>query len=192
MKSTFTLFNDQNSSGDWKDLNWAGRIKEYSGNYLYINDANFASGKANLYVKEKADIKLESKGNTIEQTLKINYEDPKGYNDQLNRNYRDALRIYVPKGSVMISTSGSVNNKVDTYEEFNKTVFDTFMFTYAQNKSEFTITYRLPGNYKKGDTVKLLLQKQPGVESIEYKIDAFGKKLDTVNLRTDRELEIKI
>src|SRR5205823_6626239 len=40
------LFDPQAQSAIEK-LNWAGRIKEYDGDYLYVNDANFASGKAN-------------------------------------------------------------------------------------------------------------------------------------------------
>lgn len=188
---------DEKSQMAIEKFNWAGRIKEYDGDYLHINDSNFASGKANAYIKHKYDIKMELKDGQIYKTVKVFTEDPQGYHDVLNRNYRNAMRIYVPKGSVLVSAELAANGanakqaNVDTYEEFNKTVFESFIQTNAKNKSEFTITYKLPGNYKKGDEYKVMIQKQPGIDGWEYNLDMFGKK-ENFKLTQDREIKAKI
>lgn len=182
---------DPNAQAAIEKLNWAGRVKEYDGDYLYVNDANFASGKANLYTNEDIDQKVEEKNGKLLKTVVIHYQNTHGYHDVLNANYRDALRLYVPKGSKVISSSGSASGKVDTYEEFNKTVFETFMFTRANGKSTFTITYELPSEINKGSEYKLLLQKQPGVGSIPVKVKILGKDIPEFDLKQDREIVIK-
>lgn len=183
---------DEKSQKAIEKFNWAGRIKEYDGDYFHANDANFASGKANLYIKERFEhkVELDNEGNIVRE-VKVFIEDPQGYNDVLNRNYRNALRIYVPKGSKLLHSEGSTN-KVTTAEEFGKTVFEAFILTRAKGKSTFTIKYKLPNTIKKSDEYKLMLQKQPGTNGWEHKIDAFGKNLDPVILKQDREVKAKI
>lgn len=183
---------DEKSQQAIEKFNWAGRIKDYDGDYFYADDANFASGKANLYIKEHFDHKVEfDKDGSVTHDVVMNIEDTGSYNDVLNRNYRNALRLYVPKGSQLLNSQGSTN-QVTTSEEFGKTVFEAFILTRAKGKSTFTIKYKLPIQFKKGGDYRLMLQKQPGTDGWEHKINAFGKNLDPVTLKQDQEVKSKI
>ena len=49
-KHFLMYFKDAAEQGWAEDMNWAGRIQEFEGDYLQVNEANFAGAKANLYV----------------------------------------------------------------------------------------------------------------------------------------------
>lgn len=191
-KHILVFLYDEKSQQAIEKFNWAGRVKEYDGDYFYANDANFASGKANLYVKENFEHKVEfDKDGNVVRTVVVHIEDQKGFNDVLNRNYRNALRLYVPKGSELLASEGSTN-KVTVSEEFGKTVFEAFILTRAKGKSTFTITYKIPNKFKNGEEYRLMLQKQPGTDGWEHKFELFGKKIDPVVLKQDQEIKQKI
>ena len=70
----FYIYNKDAQAGV-EALNAAGRIKNFDGDYLHINEANFGGAKSNLFVKESVsqDYEIKSDG-TIEKTITINYK----------------------------------------------------------------------------------------------------------------------
>ena len=95
--------------------------------------------------------------------------------------------------STLISSEGTVNN-VMTYDDnnFQKTVFEAFVFTRAKGKTTYTISYKTPIKLQDGDEYKLLIQKQPGTDGWEYKVNLFGDEQKPFNLIQDRILTKKI
>ncbi|OGD87961.1 hypothetical protein A2870_02625 [Candidatus Curtissbacteria bacterium RIFCSPHIGHO2_01_FULL_41_11] len=196
-KHLLLYFHDSNAQAAAERINFAGRVASYDGDYLYINETNFAGAKSNLYVQEKVKqtVKKGKDGN-LEKVLTLEYKYPHKMDDcSLERKgglclagiYRDWLRIYVPKGSKITKTSGL---ELKESEDLEKTLFDGFFELRPEGSLKIEINYTVP--VKAEGTYKLLIQKQPGVEGHTYEIDAFGHKERAFPLTTDKELIVKI
>jgi len=194
----FYLYNKDAQSGV-EALNASGRIKQFEGDYLHINQANFGGAKANLFVKEsvKTSFDIANEG-TIKKTITINYKNPYPPSDCnlergnlcLNAVLRDWIRIYTPVGSVLIDSTGS-EVKLNTYEELGKTVFEGFLTVRPKGVATFTISYTLPFKVN-SDTLPVFIQKQPGTNDNEYTIVVNGKEKEKFPLLTDKEIKIKL
>ncbi|MBI4096903.1 MAG: DUF4012 domain-containing protein, partial [Candidatus Levybacteria bacterium] len=191
---------DREAQQGLESLNAAGRIVSFNGDYLHINQANFAGGKANLFVKETVEDKYEVKGDgTIQKTVTINYVNnhkPSDCNLErgglcLNAEMRDWFRVYVPKGSKLVDSKGSIV-KVTTSEDLGKTVFEGFLTVRPLGKSTLTLTYTLPFKLERGSSLPALIQKQPGTGGNMYSVFVNGRKVDEFELFSDKELKLKI
>lgn len=199
-KHALAYFHDDKAQAAMEKVNFAGRIKDAGGDYLHINDANFAGAKVNLYLQQTVNQKIEiSSDGTIAKTVTIIYKNPRrGDNCELERTegiclsgfYRDWVRVYVPKGSKLVESKGSLNDTV-VGEDFGKTVFEGFVAFYPQHSAQVTFKYILPFKYSKGDYA-MLIQKQPGTEGRNYQIEIKGKKQKPFVLDTDKDLKLKI
>lgn len=171
-------------------LNWTGEIKNFDGDYLHINDANFAGGKSNLYVEQKVtqEINIQKDG-TAKKKITVEYKNDQPFGVWLNGINRDYVRFYVPKGSKLLSSRGS-EDQVNTIEDLDKTVFEAFIQVRPQNSRKLEIEYSLP--YKPSGQYKLLIQKQPGAKDFQYKIKLNGKSAADFNLQQDRELQFSL
>ncbi|MEK7061412.1 MAG: DUF4012 domain-containing protein, partial [Patescibacteria group bacterium] len=140
----------------------AGTIKQASGDYLHINDANLGGRKSNLYVTNEISQEYSTaKDGYIEKTLTLTYKNPMKQDGWLNSVLPNWVRIYVPKGSTLISFDG-VEDKAEPYEDLGKTVFAGYFKLRPEGVSKLTIKYKLPIKAKSGE-VNLLIQKQPGL-----------------------------
>lgn len=190
---------DKSAQQGIEAINAAGRIKPFDGDYLHINEANFGGAKSNLYVSENVSQNIQTDSNgTITKTVTINYKNPFPPSDCslatgglcLNAVFRDWIRVYVPKGSELISSKGS-EVKVSSYEDLGKTVFDSFLTVRPLGIATYTLTYRLPFKVK-GSTLPLLIQKQPGTDANAYTILINGTKVTEFGLTTDKEINLKL
>jgi len=182
-------------------LNAGGRIKDYEGDYLHINDCNFAGAKSNMFIKVNVsqEIKIENNGEIV-KTVTIDYKNPAPPSNCnleagelcLNGLYRDWVRVYVPKGSELLEVKGS-EVETGTYEELGKTVFEAFYGDKAplrpQGKAQLVFKYKLP--FKAGKDYRLLIQKQPGTYGYEYEVKINGQQ-QTFELKTDKELKFSL
>ena len=169
--------------------NFAGRIVDFDGDYLHVNDANFAGRKANWYIVEKVNKSVERQGDKLISTVEINYENTGDYNSDFNTGYRDYVRVYVPKGSKLLGSDGSLNG-TEQIEELGKTVFASYMAVDPKKTAKLVLKYELPSGLLKDGTYHLLVQKQPGTGNFLYEVKA-GKKTEKVELITDKEVNLK-
>lgn len=182
-------------------LNAGGRIRDYNGDYLHINDCNFAGAKSNMFIKVNVNQEIEvGKEGEIIKTLTIEYKNPAPPSNCnleagelcLNGLYRDWVRVYVPKGSTLIEVSGS-EVEANTYEELGKTVFEAFYGDKAPlrplGKAQLVFKYKLP--FKAGKDYRILIQKQPGTEGYEYHLRLGGREESFV-LNSDKELQFSL
>lgn len=175
-------------------LNAGGKIQAFDGDYLHINDTNFGGAKSNLYVQEGVtdDYAVAGDG-TVTKTVTINYKNPYPPSDCnlehgnlcLNATFRDWLRIYVPKGSKLVSYKGS-QVKMTASDELGKTVFEGFLTVDPLGSTTFTISYTLPFKLASGSPLPVLIQKQPGTYSNAYTISRNGGTLQQFNLTSDK------
>src|SRR3989304_9221153 len=180
-------------------LGWAGNIKAFDGDYLHINDINFSGAKTNMFIKQnlRIDYKVGSDG-SIEKTITIDYRNPEKHSDCnlergglcLNAIHRDVQRVYVPRGSTLVSSKG-YQVKVETKEDLGKTYFEGFFTVNPLGKATITYTYKLPFKIE-GSNLPVLIQKQPGVEVLPTEVYVNGKRVEKLDLRGDKILNLKV
>lgn len=167
----------------------AGRIRDYEGDYLHINDANLGGRKSNLYVQQEVEQNIAvANDGSVEKTLTITYKNPEKQDGWLNSVLPNWVRVYVPKGSTLIASEG-LEQKAEPYEEFGKTVFAGFFQLRPEGVSKVTFKYKLP--FKVVKDYKLLIQKQPGTDNPLYGIK-LGKQTEELYLKTDKEFRLRI
>jgi hypothetical protein len=167
----------------------AGRVRDYQEDYLFVNDANLGGRKSNLYVTtEVSQDYTTGKDGYIEKTVTLTYKNPQAQDGWLNSVLPNWTRVYVPKGSQLISMDG-FEQKRQPYEEYGKTVFAGGFKLRPLGVAKITIKYKLP--IKAQGSVSLLVQKQPGTDKPLYSIHSKSQKED-VYLLTDKEFKISL
>jgi len=196
----FDLFDGPSQQG-MEALNAAGQILPFNGDYLHINDTNFSGAKVNIFLQEAVanDYSVANDG-TITKKVTITYKNPFPASDCslkdgglcLNAEYRDWLRVYVPKGSQLVSDSGS-QTKLVTYDDLGKTVFEGFVTVQTNGGlSTFTVTYTLPFKAPSNNQLPLMIQKQPGATSNPYTVTVSGNTVDQFTLSTDKTTKVQL
>lgn len=191
-KHLLFYFINPEAQGLAEKYNLAGRINDFEGDYLHVNDANLGGRKANMYMKEDVtkELKILGGGKEVISTVTVDYENTGSYNADWNTGYRDYVRVYVPKGSELVSSSGSLET-VTSGDDLGRTYFDAYMAVNPLQKAKLTLTYRLPeGLVKNGQPYQLLIQKQPGTDGQNYTVSV-GNKKESFVLEADRIVEIK-
>lgn len=178
-------------------LKAAGKIEDFDGDYFHLNEANFSGAKANLFLDQTVEQSYSVKNGVISKKVVVNYKnihEPSDCNLErgglcLNAEYRDWFRVYVPKGSKLVSSEGS-QVKMTTSEDLGKTVFEGFLTVRPLGKATLTFTYTLPFKVEDG-ALPLLIQKQPGTDAPGYTIKVNGRTVEKFPLLTDKEFELK-
>lgn len=188
-KHVLFFVHDAKAQAGAESFGIAGRIDSFDGDYLHINDANLGGRKSNLYVQQEVSQEISvAKDGTIEKEMTITYKNPEKYDGWLNSVLPNWVRIYVPKGSELISLEG-LEDKEEPYEELDKTVFAGYFELRPQGVAKVTVKYKLP--YKAIDEYRLFVQKQPGTDIPLYTIKV-GKQEEELFLRTDKEFKFDL
>ncbi len=190
-KHVMMYFIDPKIQSSVESFNLAGRVRESAGDYLYVVASNMAGAKSNMYLKTDVEDKITvNSDGTANHELTVNYNNPQKHDGWLNGVNRNWFRVYVPKGSELIDSSGSEVN-IDTYEEFGKTVYSGFITVRPSGGiARFTLSYKTP-SISKNNNYLLLIQKQPGTGNDPYIITLNGKEED-FELSGDKEFSRKI
>jgi len=171
------------------DFGIGGKIIDYQGDYLHINDSNLGGRKSNLYVTQEVNQEISiAKDGVIEKTLTITYKNPEKYDGWLNSVLPNWVRVYVPAGSQLVDVSG-LEKQYETHEDLGKTVFSGYFQLRPEGISKITFVYRLP--FKAIGDVKILIQKQPGTDKPLYSITT-KKTEEEFFLNEDKEIRVKI
>jgi hypothetical protein len=184
----FYLFNEDAQKAV-EGFGIAGRIENYDGDYLHINDSNLGGRKSNLYVKQEVSQEYSlSKDGKIQKTITITYKNPEKHDGWLNSVLPNWVRVYVPKGSTLVDVEG-LEKQYDTSEELDKTVFSGYFKLRPEGVSKVSFTYILP--FASKSEFKLLVQKQPGTDAPLYTLIT-NKDEQEFLLNMDKELRIKL
>lgn len=173
-----------------ENLNWAGRIKDYEGDYFHLNEANFGGAKANLYVTRTVKQVVKKEGGSWVKTVTVDFRNPEPHDGWLNGPYRSYIRVLAPKGSELISVEGGqleVPQKSYFDDIIGKQVFAAFNITKPEDSSQLVFKYKLPDSVVRDGVYRLLVQKQPGLNGPEYTVTVRGKSKQ-FTLNTDEEL----
>jgi hypothetical protein len=190
-KHILVYFTDPSTQKSLEQLNFAGRIRDYKGDYLHINNVNFAGAKSNMFISEA----VESKTNGENREVTITFRNPYPASDCnlergglcLNAILRNWIRFYVPQGSKLVKFDGS-SKKVQTYDELGKTVFEGFLEVPTQGQAKVTVKYTLPSSVDTRN-YSIMVQKQPGVEEQKLKVTNNNRTLFDGVLTTDKVIK---
>jgi hypothetical protein len=188
-KHVLFYINDEKVQKAIEEFGIGGTLADYGGDYLFINDANLGGRKSNLYVTQEVlqEVNVGEDG-IVEKTLTITYKNPEKHDGWLNSVLPNWVRVYVPKGSELISTQGLEDEK-EPYEDLGKTVYAGFFELRPQGVAKIVIKYRLP--FKVQDIYSIYIQKQPGKDYSLYSFDVNQDK-EEMFVRTDKEFTFRI
>jgi hypothetical protein len=107
-KDILLYFKDNDLEAMMEELGWSGSMKQTNGDYLMAVDTNLGGGKTDGVIDETIDVDVHvAADGTVENTVtmtKVHH----GMKSELFRgaNNVDYLRLYVPKGSTLLSGTG--------------------------------------------------------------------------------------
>ncbi|CAN5355055.1 hypothetical protein BH10PAT1_BH10PAT1_5010 [soil metagenome] len=182
---------DKNAQAGVESFNIAGSVAENPAgtDYLFVNDANLGGRKSNLYVTSEVEqnVSIAIDG-SVTKTVTLTYKNSQGGDGWLNSVLPSWLRIYVPKGSTLVSVDG-LDDKQAAYEDLGKTVFAGSYSLRPLGVSKITVKYKLP--FKVKNEYDLFIQKQAGVDSVMETIKV-GRQTQNAILKADQEFRFKI
>ena len=189
----------------FRELGYTGTFiptKNKSDDYLFVNHSNLGGGKRDRIIERETSKKVYEENGVIKSTVKIKVVNPKSpswWQSSWLYTYRDYVRVYVPKGSKLLSVTSSDGQdvgiseqnedalKLEHEEKHNLEFFEVF-FTVAENDTiEVTFDYELP-DYINLQDYKLLIQKQSGVSNDDVKLD-INNVTKNIILNADTYLE---
>lgn len=168
------FFKDENLQKEIENINWGGRVKDFDGDYLMAVDANMLSLKSDYCIKRRMDYSVDLSADTPQAVLNIVYSHTCRAKDWMTSDYRDWLRVYVPRDSFLEEASGQTGD-AQYSDELGKKVFGMRVDVSVGESKTITLKYHLPESIKNND-YHLLVQKQSG--SGEVPINISVKKPD--------------
>ncbi len=157
---------------------WSGRAKGASGDYLWVIDTNLAALKTDGVMDKEIHYSVDATDPAGPiATVRLRYTNTNRAITWRYTRYRSYTRVYVPEGSVLLSSSAT---RPDVFRELGKTVFGAFWVVEPGRTGELTFRYRLPSSVPAllmTGTYPLTVQKQPGSKARLTLDLSFGKKL---------------
>jgi len=83
-KHVLLYLNDEKAQTGVEAFGIAGKIEDFDGDYLHINDANLGGRKSNLYVTQEVEQEYQIQKGEIVKTVTITYKNPEKYDGWLN------------------------------------------------------------------------------------------------------------
>lgn len=190
----FYLFDEKEQQAA-EMANFAGRIVDFEGDYLHINDANLGGAKSNLFITEEVELNITPETDVVNHQASITYRNPQPWDDCnlesgglcLSGEYRGILRVYLPLGTQLVEALGFEEGSVNSYEDLDKFVVEGFYKFQPLSQARIRLTYNTPRT--QDDQYRLLIQKQPGKKSPTYKITFNNTDQLEFELPTDKVVE---
>lgn len=158
-------FEDQILSEMISNYHLGGQIAEANKDFLWIIDSNVGGNKSNYYLDRafSQNVLIDKEG-LLKNTLEITYTHHGESDAWPGGNYRNYLRVYVPKGATLLSSEG-FNSEVKTTYDLDKTVFGGYLEVHYDSTQKISLTYLLPSSLAINDQnqdYSLYIEKQSG------------------------------
>lgn len=170
-KHILIFFNDKSIKEVVSASGWDGAIdKSHSTDFLAVRDYNAGVNKVDLYVDRdiKYTVDLDrAQGPAAKLEIKYRYAYDRKLHERYgdlagpaNRQYKNILRVYAPKGAKLLDSKG-YSGYVKSGTEDGRRVFEGLVALDPNSAGTVTLEYALPARIK--DTYSLSLNKQPGL-----------------------------
>ena len=185
-----------------KALGIAGEMKDGGADYLSVVDANLGAFKSDSVVDKNFSYKTSQTKNKFNSTLRLDYKHNGGFDWRTTR-YRSYTRVYVPRGSSLLSLKAYDRANLEeasviSYddEKLNKTVFAFFFSVEPETNGGIELNYSLSDNLANSLSINgysLLVQKQSGqrLQNFNFVIREDNKTLKEGNYQLKNELIIR-
>ncbi|MFH0929743.1 MAG: DUF4012 domain-containing protein [Candidatus Moraniibacteriota bacterium] len=173
-KNIQLFFKDESLQSEVEEINWAGRVKNYKGDYLMAVDANLNSLKSDICIKRGIKYEVDLSAEKPTAILNLTYEHTCRAKDWMTADYNDWLRVFVADGS-WLSESSVPKGNLRFGNDLGKKVIGVPVFVEIGKKGTITLKYDLPSELK-NDNYSLFVQKQSG--SGDVMVNILVKKAD--------------
>lgn len=210
---------NQNVQEQLDKHDWSGRVKDVQGDYLMWVDANLAALKTDHAMQRTLAYSFQPREDgRLVARVEMRYQHTGGFDWRTTR-YRTYARVYVPLGSELLLTEGSMKwdrtiepGTVDQGRELGKQWFGTFIAIEPGETKSLVFEYLLPKEIAEqvdNGLYTLFVQKQLGIIAHGLTLDLdFAKTVEAAkpaeleeewgdevyrlrtNLRVDRHFEI--
>lgn len=151
-----------------QSVHWTGEVtKDWSGDYLMINDANMGSLKTNYYIKHEINYDVDLTAQKPVVTLNVLFKNTATQGDWRTSDYHSYMRVYVPKGSNFLERTMVGYPTIG--EDFNKTFFGVVVHTVMGKETNGMLKYELPEDIDRNN-YRLLIQNQSGMGDVPVKV----------------------
>ena len=188
----FAYHTDPNTESVLTKVGWGGEYAVNTPDVQMVVDANLASLKTDPVVDRNVKYEMfkNSSGDLIGRTT-ITYKHNGSFDWKTSR-YRTYTRLYVPLGSQLIRTTGSLKNDrikdpngdpgaTDVSQELGMTVFGTFIAIEPGETRQLVFEYKISDAVKQAianGTYDLTFFKQNGAQNNKLTLDLdFGKNV---------------
>jgi hypothetical protein len=150
---TQLALNQQEAAKVTADLGWNGAM--YQGkcsaenclsDFLYIVEANLGVNKANYFLYRNVEEQIEITNSSLNRIVKINYENTAKNTNWPGGNYKNYVRIYLPKNIRLTEVSIMTGNDVSTERIYRG---DELKVKEVNNKTEVGFLVEVPVTKKK-------------------------------------------
>ena len=149
--------------------------------YLYLVEANFGVNKANYFIKRKINRNVEILPNEVKNNLRISYENTAKSNSFPGGDYKNYLRVYIPKEAQLTEVAVVEEGKgrrviggtdLVIKEVLGKKEVGFLVTTEVSKKAEVEVKYKQTINLAQGDKFSYLSywQKQSGYGRTDVKM----------------------
>ncbi len=189
-KDVMLNFKDFKLQEKIEKLGWNGQLKEAQNDYLMMVDANLASYKTDKVIKRTFEYTVDFSREKPRATLVITYRHTGKAKNWYIKDYQSYLRIFVPDGSWLANSENL--SQIKYGKEQNKKFFGGIVKVPVGTIKTVSFSYDLAKKVTLDD-YKLLIQKQPGLDSVKGTIkiiDKDGKGSGySVELKEDWEVQ---
>lgn len=185
---------DEGTQAALDDAGWSGEVGTAGADdVLLLVDANMASLKSDPVVERTIDYVVVPTSKGLQAKVDVTYRHFGGFDWKTSR-YRTYSRIYVPQGSKLVSSSGSMKNdlirnpggeagEVTTLDEYGLTSYGAFISIEPGETRTLSFTYLLPSSVQQAvdsGSYQLHIIKQMGAENHAVNLDLdFGREVRT-------------
>ena len=185
------------------ETGWDGSIRQTDSDFVMVIDANLAAKKTDRVMTKDLAYHVAKEGDDYIATLTLKYKND-GVFDDFTTRYRSYTRIYVPKGSELLDSSGFLTNDrylggdattaiTEDNTQHGKTVFAGFISVEPKSEDTITLRYRLPESVRKQieqGSYDLFWQKQPGTANVTATVDVDMDRKVRSATALDEDVEI--
>jgi hypothetical protein len=153
-------FADEGRQSRIKGTVVAGELPAPAGDFLLVVDANLTASKANLGLRKQIDYRVRRAGrNRVVGRLDVEVRN-EGPATDVNRYYNGYLRVYVPRGSRLLS--GNAQQRLKAAEDGPFDVLTDRVVVSPGERRTVRFEYELPRSVHAGSDYRLVWLRQPG------------------------------
>lgn len=149
---------------------WSGEIKKSQRDYVMIVDSNLGAFKSDMFVKRNAQYFVDlTDTKNPKARLVITYTHHAEDESWLTKDYRDFLRVYIPKDSKVEKVKG-VKEAPTVTSTGSHLILANFIEVPLGQKRKVEYQYTLPPTVLRDAEYEVLIQKQAGIEELPVQV----------------------